>query len=316
MWNFSGPDESRGRGDKWAFGFAVTQEGAMTKAFSPSNLTMSAEKRLGEQVLDAVSLPGQLLKGTDNDEHEILTRMSTAFEAAVNRGAVDLGGVVDQSWKSVKRTSLYDIKTQEDLEERTRDMTADIAEQLESVVANLSSVLGAAGFDGDMAAKMANSSLYLRVSRESATAYHQLHVFLLTTAQLNKGGWELAKRQLKHHADNLAHIRRSKGRRLSAVMGLYAYLRDGQEKGWQSFGIQKIAIDRLAELVTTVSDSGSTVGTSACNWCNSTIHKGNKSQCPFGHQKRQQAIRSAKAVLAALGTPPTDATDTSPSDSG
>jgi hypothetical protein len=50
--------------------------------------------------------------------------------------------------------------------------------------------------------------------------------------------WDYVKMELDHHVEELDLIRSTADSRLQAILFLYAYLRDGQNKNWHSDSLQ------------------------------------------------------------------------------
>jgi hypothetical protein len=92
------------------------------RSCSPPGLTTEGQVRLADQVLDAVALPGTSDGGTDETELHHISESLQAIAAGRSSTAGYPVGQRDSNYKSKRKTSICDIKTTSDLQDRLEDL--------------------------------------------------------------------------------------------------------------------------------------------------------------------------------------------------
>jgi hypothetical protein len=238
-----GADPSAGtKGQLW--GVQANEDLSMLNAWSPPVMRLEKSVLFGDQMLDAVGLPGTSSQGSDDFE---MARLSDAFlMMATGREAMThnlLQGTTHNGFKQEKRTTIGNIKSVDELESWLESLNSNKDKVLEHVEGNLKIVLMGAGYTTEDSTLLAHDSPFLRISSNSLNAYLGLRMHLLTIAL--RHGWEHTKSELTYHVGKLKEIRALYQTRLQVIAHNYCYLRDLQTQKWQTFGIQDLRIREL-----------------------------------------------------------------------
>lgn len=300
----AGADPSTGRKDV-LFGLQANEDGSLMRSCSPPGLTTEGQVRLADQILDSVALPGTSDGGTDETE---LHRISESLQAIAAGSSSNTGypvGQRDTNYKSKKKTSICDIKSTSDLQDRLEDLEGGAEDILKYTEGNLKAVLINEGYDYEVATEYASLSPYLKISQVSLQSYISLHLHLLSIA-VNEG-YEEARLELAHHCKKMRRIRERYHTRLQVMCHLYCYLRDQKRNRWQSLEIQKLRLDQARMFLPFVPASipatatGNTnPGSNAdyrCPHCKTCMHSGGKKSCPWRSLTVKRAIYAAKQAL-------------------
>lgn len=274
------------------FGLPAGEDATLLNAICPPGLNPDQQVRLPTQTLDAAGLPGTHGKSTEETQMEkMLDGISILAMGRTNTLHNHLGGLSDTGWKAHNRVSLNTIKTEQELQARSRSIETNQDKVLGQVVTGIKSVLVSANFSSTFAEQYARQSGFLRLSSSALNAYMGLHVHLVVMAA--EHGFEYASTELKHHARKLTEIRFLYITRLQVIVHTYIYLRNLQHSGWQTASLQGVRIRQLHALTVAeaqdVEEDETETGTSSapqagvryCNHCKTALHAGNKPQCPF-----------------------------------
>ena len=163
--------------------------------------------------------------------------------------------------------------------------------------------------DMDRIEAWAHGGYLTRITRDALDNYLSLHQHL---NGLSSGGapWDYVKMELDHHVEELGLIRLIRATsdlRLQAILFLYAYLRDGQDKNWHSDLLQyKRNLDIFSRQIDGVGFSGvhASIGENTsgpCPKCSSSLHTGGRTNCPWASSSDLTAKKQAvKKVLCNL----------------
>jgi hypothetical protein len=294
----AGADPSTGQKDL-LYGLHANEDGSLMRSCSPPGLTTEGQVRLADQVLDAVALPGTSDGGTDETELHHISESLQAIAAGRSSTAGYPVGQRDSNYKSKRKTSICDIKTTSDLQDRLEDLEGGSEDILKYTEGNLKAVLINEGYDYEVATEYASLSPYLKISQVSLQNYISLHLHLLSIA-VNEG-YDEAKMELAHHCKKLRRIRERYHTRLQVMCHLYCYLRDQKRNRWQSLEIQKLRLDQARRsLAFTPADIAPPTESSSdyrCPHCRTSIHSGGKRTCPWRNLTVKKAISAAKTAL-------------------
>jgi hypothetical protein len=115
---------------------------------------------------------------------------------------------------------------------------------------------------------------FLRVAQDSLDFYLSLHQHLMGLGTTENVPWSYMQVEIDHHVDELDLICSSQDSRIQAILGLYAYLRDGVSSNWHSSSLQyKRNLDTMA-LCGTESPGRGDLMPLSCRKCQSTLHSG------------------------------------------
>lgn len=306
----AGSDPSAGQKDV-LYGLHANEDGSLMRSCSPPGLTVEGQMRLADQVLDAVALPGTSDGGTDETE---LHRISESLQAIAGGRNSKVGypvGQQDNNYKSRRKTSICDIRSTADLQDRLEDLEGGAEDILKYTEGNLKAVLINEGYEYQVATEYASLSPYLKISQVSLQSYVSLHLHLLSIA-MNEG-YEEAKMELAHHCKKMRRIRERYHTRLQVMCHLYCYLRDQKRNRWQSLEIQKLRLDQARQSLS-FAPATPPSGDYRCAHCRTCLHTGGKKTCPWRNLPVKKAISAAKQALAlvqqmgpeALGVDPGD----------
>ena len=120
--------------------------------------------------------------------------------------------------------------------------------------------------------------------------------------------FEHVKAQIEYHAGKLREVRGLFNVRLQMIAHHYIYFQDGLAKGWQSLGIQRLALQQLRTLSvppnTEAGDGAPAAGGAGgrvCSHCKSGFHPGNKSKCFWKELPPREAREAARETARNLG---------------
>ena len=302
-------DESAGDSHR-LFGIDARDVQTMMTRFGVPGLPPEGERRLANQVLDAVGLPGA---SAPSAEETSLSRLAEGISSIATGGLVgegsSAGGLIDTGWKSIKRNTIGTINSHQVLYKKTKTLQSQKQVVLSQTLSNLAMTIHHyAGYSYQHAKQLAAESMYYRISRDNYEGYLSLHVDLLT--QCADASFPEVKAQIEYHSEKLLEIRGLYSVRLQMIAHHYIYFRDGMAKGWQSLGMQKIALLSLrgaSALENPESKSSSASGSGGrkvCSHCKTGLHAGNKSKCPWKALGAKEAKEAGAATLQNLGIDP------------
>jgi hypothetical protein len=297
----AGADPSGGQKDT-LYGLHANEDGSIMRSCTPPGLTKEGQIRLADQVLDAVALPGTSDGGTDETELHRISESLQAIAGGRNSKAGYPVGQQDNNYKAKRKTSICDIRSTADLQDRLEDLEGGAEDILKYTEGNLKAVLINEGYEYDVATEYASLSPYLKISQVSMQSYISLHLHLLSIA-VNEG-YEEAKLELAHHCKKMRRIRERYHTRLQVMCHLYCYLRDQKRNRWQSLEIQKLRLDQARKFLPFVPASlvppASAGSDYRCAHCRTCIHTGGKKSCPWRNLSVKKAISAAKQALSQI----------------
>lgn len=214
---------------------------------------------------------------------------------------------MDTGWRSVKRNTIGTINSHQVLHKRTKTLQSQKQVVLSQTLSNLAMTIHhCAGHSYQHAKELAATSVCYRISRENHEGCLSLHVDLLT--QCADASFPEVKAQIEYHSEKLLEIRSLYTIRLQMIAHHCTYFRDGMTKGWQSLGLQKIALLSLRSSTHPEDSSGKTPGGSGtrkiCSHCKTGLHPGNKPKCPWKALGAKEAREAGTATLQNLGIDP------------
>ena len=304
---FYSHDESAGDPHR-LFGIDARDHQTMMSLFGVPGLPPEGERRLANQALDAVGLPGA---SAPSAEETSLSRLAEGISSIATGGLVgegsSAGGLIDTGWKSIKRNAIGTINSHQMLYKRTKTLQSQKHDVLSQTLSNLATTIHhCAGCSYQHARQLAATSMCYRISRDNCDGCLSLHVDLLT--QCADASFSEVKDQIVHHSEKLAEIRGLCSVRLQMIAHHCICFRDGMAKGWQSLGLQKIALRSLRG-TTNPDDPGGkhTSGPGArkvCSHCKTGLHPGSKPKCPWKSLGPKEAREAGTATLKNLGIDP------------
>ena len=199
------------------FGMDTSRYYEMMDAFSPPGLTPDAKRRLSNQVLDAVGLPGT---SAPTSEESNIGRLADGISLALGTDNAT-GGLLDTGWKSIKRNAIGSITSFQDLQQRVNLLQSQKADVLTQVKHNIAMCLHQAGYEGSHATRLSEVSMYYRISKENLEGYLNLHIDLLTRCV--ERPFSEVKAILSFHARKLSEPRTMHQVRLQMICRHYTY---------------------------------------------------------------------------------------------
>jgi len=303
-----GPDPSVGK-KKELFGITMTTDAILRKKLAPDGLSDKIQEQLCEQMLDSTSLPGTCM--VNNDETQ-LTSLARAMSQLVDNARAPLGGQNDTQFKSTKRNTLGNIKSQEILHERIVELHECEEMVMENTMTNLVAVLRCAGLEELVAIYLSRNCLLLRISSDTFKNFCSLHSHIKYVA--DNRGWLSAQLVMNYYAKKLLEIRNLYSSRVTVLCYHYIFLTDSTDKGWQSLRLQDT---QIGQILTKLEDSSSNPGAkgkgggdtadtnkfNGCRYCGSSIHSGGKPNCPWSGLSHKAAKAAARDALRKMNSP-------------
>lgn len=309
----TGPDPSMKKNDE-VFGLDLGSELDLRAALLPPELPDGVSKGLANAMVDVIAIPGGFTGGTDESEGNEMALLGEAMEELVNQGRSQMEGAAkaDLHWRSGKRTSLRQIKSLESLRKRVAVLLKLRDKVIKHTIIAVRNACKRGGWqDSERIEAWAHGGYITRITRDALDYYLSLHQHLM--GLLSSGApWDYVKMELDHHVEELDLIRSTADSRLQAILFLYAYLRDGQNKNWHSDSLQyKRNMDIFARQVEGSSPSGiagddvSTIDGSSghCPKCSSGLHSGGRANCPWATSSDVNARKQAAKVLRNMASP-------------
>ena len=276
---------------------------ALRKSLAPKGVEPKIAKMLGEQMIDAVSLPGMLSAEKSDDVLENLEAAMAQLVSDKHQDYLDEEMVQDLKWKQLSRLSLKGVKSPEDLASLVKDVRKIKYKQLKIVVNNQATILSLLPWPNDLIRAWSVEGYISRISRDCVDYYITLLDRLASDAKAHD--WEYAEEEIKFFVKDLSLLRNTANCRLSALVSIYTYLRDAFHKSFQLPELEATKMDRLFKEVESLQSgqnpakSATSQGPSRCPKCQSYIHGGNP--CPWAKLQNKQAKAAAKAAYEAAG---------------
>lgn len=312
----AGPDPSTKQSDK-VFGLDLGSEWELRAALLPPGLPVGVGRGLTNSLTDTVAVPGMFTAvSEESSEGNEMALLGAAMEELANQQSRNqnegMATKTDLHWQSGKRTSLRQVKSLEMLRKRIAVLLKLRNKILKQTIISVRNACKQGGWqDLDRIEAWAHGGYLTRITRDALDYYLSLHQHLMG---LSSGGapWDYVKMELDHHVEELGLIRATADSRLQAILFLYAYLRDGQDKNWHSDSLQyKRNMDIFSRQVDGVGFSGNDDSinensSGPCPKCLSSLHAGGRDNCPWNNNADSVARRNAAKVLRNLvnSTPP------------
>jgi hypothetical protein len=304
----AGPDPSTKQGDK-VFGLDLSSEWELRKAILPPDLPDGIAKGLANSVVDPVAVPGALGGNSDESAGNEMALLGAAMEELANQQSRDRAegaSRADLHWKSGKRTSLRQVKSLEMLRKRVSVLLKLRDRIIKQTITSVRNACKQGGWqDSERIEAWAHGGYITRITRDALDYYLSLHQHLMGLSS-SGAPWDYVKMELDHHVEELGLIRTTADSRLQAILFLYAYLRDGQDKNWHSDSLQyKRNMDifsRHNEGNGVSGDDASTIDSTSshCPKCSSNLHTGGRANCPWGTSSDAAAKKLAAKALRNL----------------
>jgi len=304
----AGPDPSMKESDK-VFGLELGSEWDLRKALLPPDLPDGVAKGLANSLVDAVAVPGMFTQNSDESEGNEMALLGEAMEELAsqqNREHTEGAAKADLHWKSGKRTSLRQIKSLDMLRTRVSVLLKLRDGILKQTIIAVRNACKQGGWqDLERIEAWAHSGYITRITRDALDYYLSLHQHLMGLSS-SGAPWDYVKMELDHHVEELGLIRATANSRLQAILSLYAYLRDGQNKNWHSDSLQ---YKRNMDIVSRHNggagfsgDDGSTIESASglCDKCHSMLHAGGRANCPWNSSTDPNARKLAAKALRNL----------------
>ena len=274
----------------------------MLAAFAPG-LTPEAQNKIALQMLDAVGLPGTF---TTTSEDHSLSRLAEGLQtlATGRLGSPLLGQLsttMDSGWKQSTRNTIGKLKTEAALQEQVRTLNGCREEVLSNTLTNIALAYHSVGYPYDVARRLAEESMFYRISRENLEGYLHLHIHLITRSV--EFGFTEVKEELEYHSQKLLKIRAIQPTRFRMILHHYIYFRDGQKKRWHSFGLQDLYLRNMRAQRRSGGDASTSdnAGSRPCGHCKSRFHAGGKSKCFWKDLTPSEARAKAQTTAENLG---------------
>ena len=157
------------------------------------------------------------------------------------------------------------------------------------------------GYPYDVARRLAEESMFYRISRENLEGYLHLHIHLITRSV--EFGFTEVKEELEYHSKKLLEIRAIQPTRFRMILHHYIYFRDGQKKRWHSFGLQDLYLRNMRAQRRSGGDSSTSdnAGSRPCGHCKSRFHARGKSKCFWKDLTPSEARAKAQTTAENLG---------------
>jgi hypothetical protein len=304
----AGPDPSTKQSDK-VFGLDLGSEWDLREALLPPDLPDGVAKGLANSLVDAVAVPGVFTAGSDESEGNEMALLGEAMEELVSqqgRHHTEGATKADLHWKSGKRTSLRQVKNLDMLRKRVSVLLKLRDRIIKQTIIAVRNACKQGGWqDLERIEAWAHGGYITRITRDALDYYLSLHQHLMGLSS-SGAPWDYVKMELDHHVEELGLIRATADSRLQAILFLYAYLRDGQNKNWHSDSLQyKRNMDiftRHNEGTGIPGDDTSTIesASSHCPKCSSNLHAGGRANCPWNSRSDAAAKKEAAKALRNL----------------
>jgi hypothetical protein len=109
--------------------------------------------------------------------------------------------------------------------------------------------------------------------------YLGLHYHLMSVANSSDMPWSHVQHEIDYHVKKLRIPRKNAQNRIQALCGVYIYLRDAATANWHSHELQN---KRNREMYSLISNAGTgSSGIAICTKCNTAMHGGGRTQCPW-----------------------------------
>ena len=300
----AGEDPSTGKDDEiWGVDLGAG-EIALREKLCPPDLPVGLQKGRADGMIDTVAQPGGSMGGADAEvsETEILGH---ALNELVYQGR---GGTEDGNtrrtylnWRAQKRTTLREINTLEKLRKRIKILIKLRERMPKRIVKGCKNSFIRAGWTDPLRIDAwSQGGYFLRIARDSLDFYLSLHQHLMGLGTTENVPWSYVQVEIDHHVDELALIRSSQDSRIQAILGLYAYLRDGVSTNWHSSSLQyKRNLDAMA--LCGAAPLGRDSMPLSCTKCQTTLHSGGRGNCPWKNFCDSVARKKSANVLVNWG---------------
>jgi hypothetical protein len=296
----TGEDPSTGQDDEiWGMDIGAG-EVALREKLCPPDLPVGLQKSLVDSMIDAVSQPGGSMGGTETEVTDTEMLGNALHELVYQgRGGTEDGNSrrTDMNWRALKKTSVREITDSEKLRRRIKVLIKLREKMPKRVMKSSKNAFIRAGWTDPLRIEAwAQGGYFLRIARDSLDFYLSLHQHLMGLATTENVPWSYVQIEIDHHIEELDLIRSSQDSRIQALLGLYAYLRDGVSKNWHSSSLQyKRNLDAMA-----LCGAGSTGRDSlplTCMKCQTALHSGGKFNCPWKNLSDLGARKKGATVL-------------------
>ena len=279
----------RSKGDE-IFGHCIRVPHKVLAALCPNGMTTATQNQIGEAGLDVASLPGKYSSSSSDaaDMNDALANslgrvLDIASDRQGQREARDL------NFKAERRNALDYIKTEEQLEQFRTDLEETSDEARLSSENHMRYILQGYGLEDDVIDYFISSSQFTTMIRVTLENYRALidHVSRLSAGP---GGFKLAQMDLAHYAHKLGVRRKGSFSRLEILFKVYCDLRDARRDKFIDSKLQQKKNASFAEAfhrqpapkaIRETGEPTPAATTPACKRCNSRLHKGGMTQCPF-----------------------------------
>jgi viroplasmin and RNaseH domain-containing protein len=296
----TGEDPSTGQDDEvWGIDIGAG-EIALREKLCPPDLPVGLQKGLVDSMIDAVAQPGGSMGGTEAEATDTEMLGNALHELVYQgRGGAEDGNSrrTDMNWRALKKTSVREITDAEKLRRRIKVLIKLREKMPKRVMKSSKNAFIRAGWTDPLRIEAwAQGGYFLRIARDSLDFYLSLHQHLMGLATTEHVPWSYVQTEIDHHIEELDLIRSSQDSRLQALLGLYAYLRDGVSKNWHSSSLQyKRNLDAMA--LSGSEPKGRDSLPLTCIKCQTALHSGGKINCPWKNLSDSGARKKGAAVL-------------------
>jgi hypothetical protein len=296
----TGEDPSTSQDDEiWGMDIG-SGEVALREKLCPPDLPVGLQKGLVDSMIDAVAQPGGSMGGTETEVTDTEMLGNALHELVYQgRGGAEDGNSrrTDMNWRALKKTSLREISNSEKLRKRIK-VLIKLREKMPKRVmkASKNAFIRAGWTDPLRIDAWAQGGYFLRIARDSLDFYLSLHQHLMGLATTENVPWSYVQVEIDHHVEELDLIRNSQDSRIQAMLGLYAYLRDGVATNWHSSSLQyKRNLDTMA--LCGGEPQGRDCLPLTCAKCQTALHSGGKGNCPWRNLSDASAKKKGATVL-------------------
>jgi hypothetical protein len=297
----TGEDPSTSNDDEiWGMDIGAG-EMALREKLCPPDLPVGLQKGLVDSMIDAVAQPGGSMGGTETEVTDTEMLGNALHELVYQgRGGMEDGNSrrTDMNWRALKKTSLREISDSEKLRRRIKVLIKLREKMPKRVMKSSKNAFIRAGWTDPLRIEAwAQGGYFLRIARDSLDFYLSLHQHLMGLATTENVPWSYVQVEIDHHVEELDLIRSSQDSRLQALLGLYAYLRDGVATNWHSSSLQyKRNLDAMA--LCGSEPQGRDALPLTCIKCQTALHSGGKGNCPWKNLSDSVARKKGATVLS------------------
>jgi hypothetical protein len=307
--NTIGPDASGGK-SKELYGTSIQVEPEVLKILCPKGVTAPVRKELMDSTVDVCSLPGKYnASNLNNDGNIIMDQFAEAvgdLTEMSSRRAGDSRLNRDTQWRMSGKNALEKVKTVEDLNNATEEISSMRGTVLSNMESAFREVLYNNGWTTNDADLWITAGLLPKIIRHTMQWWLELHVSLQTISNANPEHWdEVVLPRISYHSKCLARIRKWSLTRSMMILQSYIYLRDMSAKSFQDIRLIADLTTKLQHIALQSHYSAPTKPSPwSCAHCHSDLHEGGKNACPMKDLKTKVARKIAKASEIAMRTDP------------